>query len=160
MNYNHAKNKLQPNSNLDTWQFSYGPSMTLTAPWGTSLNSSLSISSRRGYNDSSMNTDEFVWNAQLSQSFLKGKPLTIMLQFYDILRQQSTFSRAISATSRTDTEYNAINSYAMLHVVYRLNLFGGKQVRQGGSDGPGGPGGRPDFSGRPFNGGRPGGRMF
>ena len=160
LTYNKAKNKLQPTSNLDTWQFSYGPSMTLTAPWGTSLNSSLSISSRRGYNDSSMNTDEFVWNAQLSQGFLKGKPLTIMLQFYDILRQQSTFSRAISATSRTDTEYNAINSYAMLHVVYRLNLFGGKQARQGGPGGPGGPGGRPDFRGRPFGGGHPGGRMF
>ena len=160
LTYNKAKNKLQPTSNLDTWQFSYGPSMTLTAPWGTSLNSSLSISSRRGYNDSSMNTDEFVWNAQLSQSFLKGKPLTIMLQFYDILRQQSTFSRAISATSRTDTEYNAVNSYAMLHVVYRLNLFGGKQARQGGPGGPGGPGGRPDFRGRPFGGGHPGGRMF
>ena len=157
LTYNKAKNKLQPTSNLETWQFSYGPSMTLTAPWGTSLNTSLSINSRRGYNDSSMNTDEFVWNAQLSQGFLKGKPLTIMLQFYDILRQQSTFSRAISATSRTDTEYNAINSYAMLHVVYRLNLFGGKQARQGG---PGGPGGRPDFRGRPFGGGHPGGRMF
>ena len=154
LTYNKAKNKLQPTSNLETWQFSYGPSMTLTAPWGTSLNTSLSINSRRGYNDSSMNTDEFVWNAQLSQGFLKGKPLTIMLQFYDILRQQSTFSRAISATSRTDTEYNAINSYAMLHVVYRLNLFGGKQARQGG------PGGRPDFRGRPFGGGHPGGRMF
>ena len=160
LTYNKAKNKLQPTSNLETWQFSYGPSMTLTAPWGTSLNTSLSINSRRGYNDSSMNTDEFVWNAQLSQSFLKGKPLTIMLQFYDILRQQSTFSRAISATSRTDTEYNAINSYAMLHVIYRLNLFGGKQARQGGPGGPGGPGGRPDFRGRPFGGGHPGGRMF
>ena len=160
LTYNRAKNKLQPTSNLETWQFSYGPSMTLTAPWGTSLNTSLSINSRRGYNDSSMNTDEFVWNAQLSQGFLKGKPLTIMLQFYDILRQQSTFSRAISATSRTDTEYNAINSYAMLHVVYRLNLFGGKQARQGGPGGPGGPGGRPDFRGRPFGGGHPGGRMF
>ena len=160
LTYNKAKNKLQPTSNLETWQFSYGPSMTLTAPWGTSLNSSLSISSRRGYSDSSMNTDEFVWNAQLSQGFLKGKPLTIMLQFYDLLRQQSTFSRAISATSRTDTEYNAINSYAMLHVVYRLNLFGGKEARKGGFDGPGGPGGRPNFHGRPFGGGHPGGRMF
>ena len=127
--YNHAKNKLQPNSNLDTWQFSYGPSMTLTAPWGTSLNTSLSCSSRRGYSDASMNTDEFVWNAQLSQGFLKGKPLTVMLQFYDLLHQQSTFSRAISSVSRTDTEYNAINSYAMLHVVYRMNLFGGKDAR-------------------------------
>lgn len=160
LTYNKAKNKLQPTSNLETWQFSYGPSMTLTAPWGTSLNSSLSINSRRGYNDSSMNTDEFVWNAQLSQGFLKGKPLTIMLQFYDLLRQQSTFSRAISATSRMDTEYNAINSYAMLHVVYRLNLFGGKEARKGGFDGPGGPGGRPNFHGRPFGGGHPGGRMF
>ena len=163
LNYNHAKNKLQPNSNLDTWQFSYGPSMTLTAPWGTSLNSSLSISSRRGYSDESMNTDEFVWNAQLSQGFLKGKPLTVMLQFYDLLHQQSTFSRAISSFSRTDTEYNAINSYAMLHVVYRMNLFGGKDARKGNREE--GPGGRPDFRGRPFNGGGrpmgpPPGRFF
>ena len=161
--YNHAKNKLQPNSNLDTWQFSYGPSMTLTAPWGTSLNTSLSCSSRRGYSDASMNTDEFVWNAQLSQGFLKGKPLTVMLQFYDLLHQQSTFSRAISSVSRTDTEYNAINSYAMLHVVYRMNLFGGKDARKGNREE--GPGGRPDFRGRPYNGGGrpmgpPPGRFF
>ena len=161
--YNHAKNKLQPNSNLDTWQFSYGPSMTLTAPWDTSLNTSLSCSSRRGYSDESMNTDEFVWNAQLSQGFLKGKPLTVMLQFYDLLHQQSTFSRAISSVSRTDTEYNAINSYAMLHVVYRMNLFGGKDARKGNREE--GPGGRPDFRGRPFNGmgrpmGPPPGRFF
>ena len=161
--YNHAKNKLQPNSNLDTWQFSYGPSMTLTAPWGTSLNTSLSCSSRRGYSDASMNTDEFVWNAQLSQGFLKGKPLTVMLQFYDLLHQQSTFSRAISSVSRTDTEYNAINSYAMLHVVYRMNLFGGKDARKGNRGE--GPGGRPDFRGRPYNGGGrpmgpPPGRFF
>ena len=161
--YNHAKNKLQPNSNLDTWQFSYGPSMTLTAPWGTSLNTSLSCSSRRGYSDASMNTDEFVWNAQLSQGFLKGKPLTVMLQFYDLLHQQRTFSRAISSVSRTDTEYNAINSYAMLHVVYRMNLFGGKDARKGNRGE--GPGGRPDFRGRPYNGGGrpmgpPPGRFF
>lgn len=115
-----------------------------------SVNTSLSNSSRRGFSDASMNTDELVWNAQLSQGFLKGKPLTVMLQFYDLLHQQSTFSRAISAMSRTDTEYNAINSYAMLHVVYRMNLFGGKDAR--GKGGPGG-GGRPDFGGRPFNGG-------
>lgn len=161
--YNHAKNKLQPNSNLDTWQFSYGPSMTLTAPWGTSLNTSLSCSSRRGYSDASMNTDEFVWNAQLSQGFLKGKPLTVMLQFYDLLHQQSTFSRAISSVSRTDTEYNAINSYAMLHVVYRMNLFGGKDARK--ENRGEGPGGRPYFRGRPFYGsgrpmGPPPGRFF
>ena len=101
-----------------------------------------------------MNTNELVWNAQISQGFMKGKPLTVMLQFYDLLGQQSNFSRSISAMQRSDTEFNAVNSYIMLRVQYRLNLFGGKearqQMRQGRGDGPGGPGGR-------YGGGHPGG---
>ena len=40
----------------------------------------------------------------------------------------------------------------MLHVVYRLNLFGGKQARQDAKGGPG-DGPRPNFGGRPFYGG-------
>ena len=150
LNYNHARNKLQASSNMNTWQFSYGPSITATMPWDMSLSTDLSQSSRRGYSDKSMNTNELVWNAQLSQGFLKGKPLTVMLQFYDLLHQQSTLSRALTAMARTDTEYNSINSYAMLHVIYRLNIIGGKQARETMRDG-----GRPDFGGRPFNGGRP-----
>lgn len=150
LNYNHARNKLQASSNMNTWQFSYGPSITATMPWGMSLSTDLSQSSRRGYSDKSMNTNELVWNAQLSQGFLKGKPLTVMIQFYDLLHQQSTLSRALTAMARTDTEYNSINSYAMLHVIYRLNIIGGKQARETMRDG-----GRPDFGGRPFNGGRP-----
>ena len=147
LNYNHARNELQAASNLDTWQFSYGPSITATMPWGMSLSTDLSQSSRRGYSDKSMNTNELVWNLQLSQGFLRGKPLTVMLQFYDLLHQQSTLSRALTAMSRTDTEYNSINSYAMLHVIYRLNIIGGKQARETMRQS-----GRPDFSGRPFNG--------
>lgn len=150
INYNHARNKLQASSNMNTWQFSYGPSITATMPWSMSLSTDLSQSSRRGYSDKSMNTNELVWNAQLSQGFLKGKPLTVMIQFYDLLHQQSTLSRALTAMARTDTEYNSINSYAMLHVIYRLNIIGGKQARETMRYG-----GRPDFGGRPFNGGRP-----
>lgn len=150
LNYNHARNKLQASSNMNTWQFSYGPSITVTMPWGMSLSTDLSQSSRRGYSDQSMNTNELVWNAQLSQGFLRGKPLTVMIQFYDLLHQQSTLSRALTAMARTDTEYNSINSYAMLHVIYRLNIIGGKQARETMMYG-----GRPDFRGRPFNGGRP-----
>lgn len=150
LNYNHARNKLQASSNMNTWQFSYGPSITATTPWGMSLSTDLSQSSRRGYSDQSMNTNELVWNAQLSQGFLRGKPLTVMIQFYDLLHQQSTLSRALTAMARTDTEYNSINSYAMLHVIYRLNIIGGKQARETMRYG-----GRPDFGGRPFYGGRP-----
>ncbi|MCR4957412.1 MAG: outer membrane beta-barrel protein [Prevotella sp.] len=131
MNYSHTRNKLQPMSNLDTWTFSYGFNTTLTMPWGTQLSTDMGMNSRRGYSDASMNTNELIWNAQLSQGFLQGKPLTVSLQFYDLLHQQSTFSTTISAMARTDNEYNAITSYAMLHVIYRINLFGTREARQG-----------------------------
>jgi len=141
LEYMHARSELQSNNNLDTWTFSYGGSLQLTAPWGTQLSTSMNMNSRRGYNDASMNTNELLWNAQLSQSFLKGNALTLSLQLYDILHQQSTFSRAVDAMRRSDTEYNAITNYAMLHVIYRLNIFGGGNNR-GPQGGPGGPGGR------------------
>ena len=141
LEYMHARSELQSNNNLDTWTFSYGGSLQLTTPWGTQLSTSMNMNSRRGYNDASMNTNELLWNAQLSQSFLKGNALTLSLQLYDILHQQSTFSRAVDAMRRSDTEYNAITNYAMLHVIYRLNIFGGGNNR-GPQGGPGGPGGR------------------
>ena len=158
VNYNHNRSELQANNNLDTWQFTYGGMIGLTAPWGTSLTTNMSMQSRRGYNDASMNTNELIWNAQLSQSFLKGKPLTISLQLYDILHQQSNISRSITASMRSDTEYNAITSYGMVHVIYRLNLFGGKAGRQGMGMGPGGGrGGRGGGFGGPMGGGPRGG---
>ena len=86
--------------------------------------------SRRGYSDKSLNTNEFIWNAQIAQNFLKYKNLSVILQFYDILHNQSNFSRTINEMMRRDTEYNSINSYAMLHVVYRFNLMGNKESRR------------------------------
>lgn len=163
--YNHTRNLLQETGNLDTWQFSYGGSLNLYAPWGMSLSTDMHNQSRRGYSDATLNTNELIWNAQLSQSFLKGKPLTVMLQFYDILHEMSNFSRTINAMRRSDTSYNSINSYAMLHVVYRLNVFGSREARRGmmrgmnfggfseGRDGSGGFGGRGGRGGRRGGGG-------
>ena len=164
--YNHTRNLLQETGNLDTWQFSYGGSLNLYVPWGMSLSTDMHNQSRRGYSDATLNTNELIWNAQLSQSFLKGKPLTVMLQFYDILHKMSNFSRTINAMRRSDTSYNSINSYAMLHVVYRLNVFGSREARRGMmrgmnfggfSDGRDGSGG---FGGRGGRGGRRGGGGF
>ena len=175
VNYNHVRNELQVQGNSDTWEFAYGGTVSVTAPWGTSLSMDLHNRSRRGYDDKSMNTNEMIWNAQISQGFLQGRALTISLQLYDLLQQQSNFSRMISAMQRSDTWYNSINSYAMIHVVYRFNLFGGKSARQGQGMFPGGgfnPGGggmprggfNPGGGGMPrgggFGGGRPMGRMM
>ncbi len=150
VNYNKTRNELQPQSNLDTWTFSYGMNTTIYLPWGTQLTSDISMNSRRGYTDASMNTNELLWNGQISHSLLRGKPLTLSLQFYDILGQQSNFSRTISAMSRTDNEYNAVTSYVMFRASYRLNFFGTRASRMGMMGGM--------MGGMPMGGGRGGNR--
>lgn len=160
VDYTRSTNTLKVgNSNLNTWQFSYGTNVTFMAPWNMQITTGLTQNSRRGFSDKSMNTNELVWNAQVSQSFLKSKSLTVSLQLYDILHNLSSVSRTIDALKRSDTSYNTINSYAMLHVIYNVNLFGGKENRDkmrpsGGPEGgegmppmPQGKGNRGGFGG-------------
>ena len=134
VNYQHSRNELQPNANLDTWRFSYGGQIMLRLPLGFEVTTNLHENSRRGYNDPSSNTNELIWNGQVSKTFLKSKTLTVALNFYDLLGQQSNYERWVNATGRSDTRYNSINSYAMLHVRYRLNMFGGKVDTEGRYD--------------------------
>ena len=154
-NYQHARSDMQRNANLDTWFFSYGGNFQLTCPWGTAFSTSLTEQCRRGYDDTSMNTNELIWDAQLSQSFLKNKAATISVQWYDILRERSNISRSLSAISRSDTYTRAIHSYVMVHFIYRLNLLGNRDVR--GQFGPGGFGEGRGGRGGGFGGGRGGG---
>lgn len=160
LSYMRTRNLLQESSNLDTWQFSYGGNLNIYLPWNMSITTDLHENSRRGY-DAGGNTNELIWNAQVSQSFLKGNALSVSLQFYDILQNMSNFSRTVNAMQRSDTYYNSINCYAMVHVVYRFNLFGGKdnfdKKRGEHGDRPDGP--RGDREGRfgPPPGGGPGG---
>ena len=157
VNYAKTENRLQASNNLTTWNFNYGGNTRITFPWGSQLSTDFHLYSKRGYADENLNTDEKIWNAQLSHSFLRGKKLTVMLQWYDILHEQSNFSRTINANGWRDQEVNAITSYAMLHVSYRFDMFGGRNGNgrnfDGNFDGERQRGGR----GRGFGGGRGGG---
>ena len=124
--YARTENRLQASRNLTTWNFNYGGNTKITFPWGSNLSTDFHVYSKRGYSDKSLNTNELIWNAQFSHSFLRGKKLTVMLQWYDILREQTNFTRTVNANGWRNQEVNAITSYAMLHVSYRMNFFGGR----------------------------------
>lgn len=164
VNYNHSRNNVVKNNDLDTWNFSYGADFNIRLPWGTTIATDISQNSRRGYAQSDMNTDELLWNAQISHSFLRGNALTIALEMNDILGEQSNISRVVNAMSSSDSRTNAIYQYGMLRCIYKLNIFGGKIGGQsnegmggfgnwGGGRPMGGPGGRPG-GGRPMGGRR------
>ena len=142
--YTIERDRLTPSNNQKPYTFSYGGFTNITAPWNMSLSTNLSNQSRRGYRDNSMNRNELIWNAQISQTFLKGDA-TLSLEFYDILHQQSNITRSLTSSGRSVYEYNGVNSYCMLRFIYRLNIFGGKKVKREDMPMGGGPGG---FRGR------------
>lgn len=148
-NFQHARNENNTRANMDSWNFNYGGDFTITSPWGTTLSSDIGPQYRRGYADENMNTTEIIWNARLQHAFLKNKSLIVSAHWYDILGERSNISRSISATMRSDTHTNAIYSYVMFRVSYRLNLLGGKSAHGDGM-GSGRGRGRGGFGGRPM----------
>ncbi|MDE5999536.1 MAG: hypothetical protein K2H04_05630, partial [Bacteroidaceae bacterium] len=78
--------------------------------------------SRRGYSDGGMNTNDLIWNARLTKRLMKGR-LLIMADGFDLLGNLSNIRRSINAQGRTETYYNVISRYAMLHVQYTFSKF-------------------------------------
>lgn len=151
--YVFERNELRPENNQQPYTYSYGASTNIMLPWKMNVSTNMSNNSRRGYSDASMNRNELIWNAQVAQSFLKGAA-TVSFEMYDILRQQTNISRTLTASVRSVSEQNGINSYCMLHFIYRLNIFGNKSAREGSREGMG----PRRFDGGPrggFGGGRP-----
>ena len=126
LSYSIERDKLTPDNNQQPYTFSYGANTTINLPWNMSIATNIANQSRRGYRDASMNRDELIWNAQIAQTFLNGDA-TVSFEMYDILRQQSNITRSLTASGRSVYEYNGINSYCMVHFIYRLNIFGGKK---------------------------------
>ena len=172
LRYQHSENDQAAQKIKDTYQFSYGASFMAYIPWrNMRLGSDLNMNSRRGY-DGDANTDELIWNASLSFSFLKGNKASLSLAAYDLLHQRSNMSYSVGATSVSQSQSKNITSYFMATLTYRLTLMGDRNSRQqlrgrGGMGGFGGGmggfgGGMGGFGGGMggFGGGMGGGMMF
>ena len=115
-------------TDLSHYSFSYGLSAHWNFWFGLNLSTDINQNSRRGYADEVMNTNQWIWNAQATYSFLQRRQAILTLRWNDILRQRDMVNRSISATSRTDSDSERITSYVMLSFTYRFNLFGGRNV--------------------------------
>ena len=120
------RSQLRPENNQEPYDFSYGASTNITLPWQMTLSTNITNQCRRGYTDTSMNRDELVWNAQIAQNLFKGAA-TVSFEMYDILRNKSNIMRSLNASGRDVYTYNGVNSYCMVHFIYRLNAFSGSK---------------------------------
>lgn len=115
-----------------TWNINYGPWINYKPICDLALSTNLRIYSRRGYDDVTMNTNEFVWNASLNYDFdfrrssYKGKgkglrPWSLKLEGFDLLHQLSNTRHVLNSQGIIETWTNALPSYIMLHISYRWN---------------------------------------
>ena len=105
--------------NIHAGDYNLGADAILCLPWKMQFTTDITMQARRGYNLHEMNTTDWIWNARLSRSFLKGRLLAV-LQGFDMLQQLSATSYAINAQGRTETWQNSIPSYWMLSLQYQF----------------------------------------
>ena len=103
--------------NCENWII--GANAVVPLPWKMQLAADLSTTLRTGYNDHNMNEAAFVCNARLSRSFFHGK-LTMILDAFDIFNGIKDIRRTINEQGRTETWYNSVHRYVMLHAFYRF----------------------------------------
>lgn len=86
--------------------------------------------------------DFYLWNTSLSYGFL-DKKLFAKIKVYDVLNQNQSATRSISATSIRDEESTVLKRYVMFSVAYKIGNFATEKgsKRRGGERGDGGDGG-------------------
>jgi hypothetical protein len=117
-----VRNTVQTASNRDVHTYGGTFNATYNAPFGLSVNSELSYSGTQGYSVGEPN--QWLWNASIGYSFLKGKAATISLKAFDLLQQRENVRRNVTANYIDDTEYNSLTRYFMLNFTYKFNTFG------------------------------------
>jgi hypothetical protein len=143
LSWRHTRNSLEGQTDLNTCNYGAGANTTLYLPYEFKIESDIAYSTNAGYSDG-YEQNEWLWNGSLSKSFLKGNAATLRLKIYDILQQRSNISYTATAGYTRYSEFNTLNSYFMLHFIYRFSIFkGGASMSDMQRRPPGGPEGRP-----------------
>jgi hypothetical protein len=85
----------------------------------------------------------YQWNTSLSYSFL-NKSFIAKIKVYDVMNQNQSYSRTISATTIRDDENTILKRYAMFSLTYKIQNFAGMKkmprpdFNAGGGRGEGG----------------------
>lgn len=125
MKWRYANSRRENFSTIRTLDFNYGMLGSYKFKFGLETGMDLKMFSRRGYSDPLINANDLICNVYISKSFLKGK-LAAKLEGYDIFHQLKSISYEINGQGKTETRFNAIPNYLMMHLIYKMNISGKK----------------------------------
>ena len=128
--YNDTRYSLQPEQNQHYWTDTWSLDANLYLPHGFSIASDLEYIRRTGL-PPGYNISPVVWNAGIAQQLLHSKKLTARLQVFDMLGQNTGFSRNTSQNYISDVAYRVLSRYWLFSLTYSFNRMAGKAVQAG-----------------------------
>lgn len=108
-------------NNVHAGDYKVGLTTEFQLPWSIAFGSDMTLYARRGYYESMMNTTDWVWNAHLSRSLMKGA-LVVKLTGFDLLHQLTNTRYEMNAQGRTEVWYNSLPRYMMLSLAWKFNI--------------------------------------
>ncbi len=108
-------------NNFTALTYNVSLSSTLKLPWQLTFETQLRFRKRTGYESQAMNNSEWVWNASLEKSLLKGK-LVARLEGVDLLNSGRDIYMNVSATGRVETWSLRLPTYGLFSLIYRFDM--------------------------------------
>ncbi len=118
----HSESTRKGFKTLDAFNINYGLNANGQLPWKFSLSADLSCYTRSGYEYTSMNGTDIVWNMRLSRPICKGR-IVLMADAFDIFQQLEKTERYVNAQGRVEKFYNPMKRYVLFHAVFKLDTW-------------------------------------
>lgn len=128
--WTYATSERERFNTVDAMNYTAHVNAVIELPANIQIRTNLNFEARRGYEEKAMNTDQWLWNATISKSIMKGK-FTFKLTAVDILGQIDPVRLTVNAQGRTETWTNTLPRYVMFTAQWRINGGFGKQGKQG-----------------------------
>lgn len=118
--YSTIHNSLPDQNNRTIHSYGFNTDASLYLPFGLEISTDLNFAANSGYSQG-YNINQWLWNAQLSYSFLSDKSLTFSVKAYDILHQKKNISRSVTANAIVDNEFNDLTRYVLFSLTWSFN---------------------------------------
>lgn len=108
-------------TNINAGEIKLGFETELRMPYDLAFSTDFSMHARRGYQQSMMNITEWIWNAHLHRTFLRGA-LLAKLTCFDLLHQLSNTKYEMNEQGRAEIWQNSLPRYVMMSLAWKFNI--------------------------------------
>jgi hypothetical protein len=128
--FNIARNNVDSQLNNNYFTQTAAVKFNLLTKTGWFVNNDLSNQSYRGLTNG-FNQSYWLWNVAIGKKFLQDQRGELKVSAFDILKQNKSISRTITANYIEDDQNLVLTQYFMLTFTYKLKTFGTVPIQKG-----------------------------